>query len=192
MSRIRRDGYTEIGTKCEPFESQLDIDEVNKLRDFVLRDYFLKVPNLHIRHEETYGKVSHAKLFPNYSVDYDTPSVFGSALLKNLDSDSWRMIIMQTRTRRSSENTTQQRIVSRMNVEVLDDRVVEAVKKVQIVRGLGELTVESIERQMEEEGEEAAFYVERKAYERYMTVDDCDKATEFLGRITRRIVATGR
>lgn len=207
MPTERRDGYTEIGSRCWPFESKLSLDQATGLRDFVLNDYLLTVPKIHVTHYDTQSKVAHAKLFPNKFMEDvdDVPSVFGSAMLKNIDADTWRLVIMQTRTKRRSENIAQQRIVSRMNVEVMGDQVVEAVKKVQIVRGLGELTLESIEKAwvQNDEGElpiavfvndksnEQVYQVERKAYERHMTPVDCEKAVEFLGKMSRRIVAVG-
>lgn len=196
MPNMRKDGYTEVGSRCAPFESRVNLEEVNGLRDFLVNDYFLAVPNLHVTSDENesgIAKIAHAKLFANkFAIDIDDqPSVFGSAMLRYLDADTWRMVIMQTRSRRRSENIGQQRIVSRYNVEVMGDDIVEAVKKVQIVRDIGELTLEKIERQMEEEYDGLAVEVERKAFERYMTPDDCAKAAEFLGRVTRRLVSVG-
>lgn len=207
MAKLREDGYTEIGRRCEPFDSKIDIHDANTLRDYVLYEHIMTAPGFSLRHNEDEGRVSHAKLFPNNFMEdvEDVPSVFGAAMLKNISPDVWRIVIMQTRTRRRSENIGQQRIVARWNVEVMGDVVVEATRKVQIYRELGEPTVEAITqswaeiegsnvpvRVFERSGEQAAGYQpERKQFERHMVPEDCERAIEFLGRVSSRLAAVG-
>jgi hypothetical protein len=196
MRRLRADGYEIIGSDCVPFQSRISLDEAVDLKEYLVHEHFMSVPNIRVTHTDTESRIAHAKSFPNkFVMDMDDhPSLFGSAMLKNIDADTWRLVIMQTRMKRGSEDAGQQRFVTRYNVEVYNDEIVEAVKKMQIVRDIGVMTVDSIVRQMDESSEtesDSKPQFERLAFERYMEPRDCATAKEFLGRVCRRIVAVG-
>lgn len=178
----RKDGYKSVGELCTPFDTDITLEQANALRTTVVWDFFENMPVKTPAYDETSDKTMAAKAFHDRSFDRvdELPSVFAGVVLRHIDAESWRMIIMQTKLRRARYNNAQQRIETRLNIEVLDGRLVEAIRKVRIVRGVGELTVAAIEHQMEEDVEDGYVVMQRRAYERKITPDDCDKATEFL------------
>ena len=196
MGNIRHDGYTEVGSKCEPFTHDVSLEALLELRESVVENYFMHMPRVSREYGAAGTKVASAKAFhERFSGAADeTPSVFGAAILRSMmfsdpDTDAWRLTIAQNRMQRSRHNNAPQRIVTRLKAEVFNDQIVEAIREVQVVRGVGELTVEAIEQQMIEDTEEGHIVMQRRAYERYLTEDDCQKAVEFLGKIARRAAA---
>ncbi|MGB3946185.1 MAG: hypothetical protein WBK76_05110 [Candidatus Saccharimonadales bacterium] len=193
MGVTRHDGYVEVGAKCEPFTHEVSLGALTDLRDAVVDEYFMRMPRVSRQYSDEGTKVASAKAFHEHFGDaYEsTPSIFGAAILRSMtfddpDIDSWRLTIAQNRMQRSRHNNAPQRIVTRLKVEVFNDQIVEAVREVQVVRGVGELTAEAIEQQMIEDTEEGHIVMQRRAYERYLTENDCRNAAAFLGRIAAR------
>lgn len=193
MPTMRRDGYLEVGPACLPFDAAISIEDANELRRVVEWDFFEHMPVKTPQASDQTDKTMSAKAFHNrLSGDIDEiPSVFAGAVLRHIDQESWRLIIMQTKLRRARHNNAQQRIETRMNVEVFGGELAEAVRKVRVVRGVGELTVAAIEHQMAEDVEEGHVVMQRRAYERHVTAEDCNDAAEYLRKVVRRTIAVG-
>lgn len=198
MSEVLNNGFTAIGSKCQPFEHEVGIDALNELRASVVQDFFAEMPRVSRSYGGDIAKVGCAKnINERIPGEIDQPpSIFGAAILRTVlfedpDFDVWQLRIAQNRMQRARHNNAPQRIMSRLKVEVFNGQVVEAIREVQTIRGVGELTVEAIEKQMFEDVEEGHIVMQRKSYERYMTEDDCEKAVRFLGQIARRTAAVG-
>lgn len=193
MPTLRRDQYVEVGPACAPFESNITLQEAEDLRQVVVWDFFNNMPVHTPELTETSDKTMAAKAFHDTGgALYEAPSTFAGAMLRHIDEASWRMIIMQTKLRRARHNNAQQRIETRFNIEVFDDQLVEATRKMRIARGVGELTADAVERQMEEDVEDGYVVMQRRAYERYLTSDDCQRATEFLRSAVKQAAALRR
>lgn len=193
MATLRKDGYTEVGPICLPFEPHISLDEANELRRMVEWEFFEEMPVKTPRATDTTDKTMVAKAFHNrLGGDIDeVPSVFAGAVLRHIDLESWRMIIIQTKMNRARHNNAQQRIETRMNIEVSNGQLAEAIRKVRVLRGVGELTASAIEHQMAEDVEDGFIVMQRRAYERQITSEDCASTAEYLRRIARRTVAVG-
>jgi hypothetical protein len=193
MPTMRKDGFLEVGPACLPFDAELTLDDANDLRQAVVWEFFEHMPVKTLELTDSSDKTGCAKAFHNRtfeSIEHG-PGVFGGAVLRHIDEEAWRLRIMHTKLSRARHNNAQQRIETRMNVEVFDGQLAEAVKKVRVVRGVGELTAAAIEKQMEEDVEEGYVVMQRRAYERHLTQDDCAQAVEFLTRIVRRTASVG-
>lgn len=189
----RKDGFKMVGPNCMPFENNISIDEAEDLHDVVMFDFFGKLPVKTPRLSEVADKSMCARAFHNQPYeDTASPSVFVGAMLHHMNQHTWRMNIMHTKLSRARHNNAQQRIETRMNVEVYDHQLVEAVRKMRVIRGVGELTVDAVERQMEEDTEEGYVIMQRRAYERHMTSDDCERAKDALYRTIKRAQASRR
>jgi hypothetical protein len=188
MPTMRRDGYLEVGPTCTPFESDITIDEADELRRSVVWDYFDNMPVKTRALTETSDKTMVAVSFhdPDELSADQLPHMFAGAILSHTDLESWRMVITQAYYRRARHNNAQQRISTRFAVEVYDGQLVEAVRRVRVVRGVGDLTVAAIEKQMEEDVEEGHIVMQRRAYERYLNSDDCERAVDFLSKAVKR------
>lgn len=188
---MRPDGFTEVGPVCVPFDCQIDLEDAEALRDVLVQDFFhemkgrAKTPLVTESEDKTICSQSFQPELREMSV-VETPIIYVSTMLHHTSLDSWRMAIMQSKARRASWNNAQQKIATRLNVEVFNGRLVEAVRKMKIIRGVGELTVAAIENQTEEDTEVGHIVMQRRAYERHMTKDDCQWAIDFLQRTVRR------
>lgn len=198
MAEVRKDGFVAVGSKCGPFEHEVGIEELNGLRSAIVETFFAEMPKVSRSLDDNSVKVACAKAF--HERDFGSaelaPSVFGAAILRTIqfddpEFDAWHLRIGHNRTQRARHNNAPQRIVTRMKVEVFNDQVVEAVKEVKVIRGVGELTPEAIEQQLLEDTDDGHIVMQRRAYERYMTSQDCDKAAQFLGQIARRTASVG-
>ena len=187
--RVRRDGYTEVGPACAPFDCQIDLEDAETLRDVVAWDFFYHMNAKTRLLSDIEDKTVCAKSFHpelGQMAVTETPSVFAGAILHRRGLDDWRMVVMQSKSRQARWNNARQHIETRLNVEVFNGELVEAVRKVRVVRGVGELTVAAIENQMEEDSEAGFVVMQRRAFERQMTKEDCQAASEFLQRTVRR------
>lgn len=181
-----RNGFTQVGPVCEMFDSKITIEQANDLRQEVLWNYFENVPVKTPEFTETSDKTLYGKTFDTakMTLELDQPIMFAGALLRNIDAHTWRLVIMNTKMRRARHNNAQQRIETRYVVEAYENDVVEAVKRVRTVRGVGDLTPEMVVNQEYEEDRH-----QRRAFERHMTEDDCQQAVECLARVVKRIAA---
>lgn len=199
MKEARKDGFVEVGSKCQPFEHEVSVDELNELRSAVVNGFFAEMPNVSRSYDNDVAKVACARAFHERDLGLvdQPPSVFGAAILRTVQFDDpefdvWRLRVSQNRTQRSRHNNASQRIVTRLKVEVFNDQVVEAIREVRVIRGVGELTAEAIAQQMFEDTDEGHIVMQRRAYERYMTSRDCETAAQFLGQIARRAAVAVR
>ncbi len=197
MAEVQRDEYVQVGSDCELFVHKVGIEELSELRAAVVDEYFMQMPKVSRSYTEEGTKVACAKSFhETFANTYEEfPSFFGAAILRSMafedpEVESWRLVIGQNRMQRSRHNNAPQRSVTRLKVEVFNNQVVEAIKQVHIVRGVGELTAEAIETQLTEDSEDGSVVLQRRAYERYVTADDCHAAVDFLSRIVRRTQAS--
>ena len=187
--RVRPDGFLEVGPVCAPFDCQISLEDANDLRKVLIWDFFDKVDARTPIFTETEDRTLFGKGFrsDNHGLSMqESPSTFGGAILKHMSEDSWRMIIKGTKTRRSVWNNAQQRIETMFDVQVYNDELVEAVRRVKVIRGVGELTVDAIVNQMEEDVDEGYIVMQRRAFERHMTSEDCERAGVFLRQIAAR------
>ncbi|MCB9819793.1 hypothetical protein H6796_00585 [Candidatus Nomurabacteria bacterium] len=189
--RLQNDGFKPVGPPCRPLECEISLDEANNLRQAVVWDFFDNMPVKTPFLSEDADKTMAAKAYHNsYDENDDTPSLFTGAVLRHIDEESWRMIIMQTKLRRARWNNAGQRVETRYNIEVLGGQLVEAVRKVRIIRGVGELSVSAVEHQMEEDVDEGSdggyIVVQRRAFERQVTQEDCGQIVDSLRRVARR------
>lgn len=223
MVETLQNGYIQVGAGCGLFDSKITIDNANEVRDAVALDFFQRVPVKIPEFSDTDTKMMYGKYFRSSpdELEMNVSSMFAGVVLRNMDQEIWRLVIMQSKSRRARYNNAPQRVQTRMVIEVIGDEVVEAVKRVRAVRGVGELAVPRIENRAEWEvlgegrltlaeidaqivragtaellsGEpEIDFEVDgiktqHRAYERYMTPEDCGDTIEFLTRVAKRAAA---
>lgn len=188
MGFVRKDGYTQISTGFHPTEFEIDVEEANELRNIVAWDFFDQV-NARTPHvDDISDKTLFSKAFHDTAPDAVSlsPGIFGGVILKHLDAVSWRMIIMQSRIQRARYNNAAQRIETKLQLEVSNNVLIEATRRVKIVRGIGELTVAAIEKQMEEDTEDGQVRMVRRAFDCQMGREDCENAIDFLDNLAKR------
>ena len=187
--RIRRDGFTEVGPVCVPFYSEISLDDANDLRNAIVWDFFNEFPAKTPYLSDTSDKTTFGKNFSSPLHDsaiHEMPNIFFGASLNHISSDTWRMILMYTKTKRVDWNNSPQRIETRLMMHVYKDQLVEAVRKVRVIRGVGELTVESIENQIDENTDTGYIALQRREYEQYIIPEDCERAKVYMHRAVKR------
>lgn len=177
---MRRDGYTVVGSVYTPNESQISLDEAEELRTTLVKDFFGHVPTT-IPKETDHGLVTRA-MHGAYGLDsYDTaPTMLTGASLHIVAPHTWRMMISQAKLRRTYWNQAQQRVATYLQINVEDNHVTEAVRRVRIIRGVGSAAAtDSMSKH------DRFMYnrpMQRRTFEHPMTSSDCYRAAHILRR----------
>lgn len=177
---IRSDGFVQIGMPVPLGETHIAYEDAAMVRDYLAYDFFDRVPAKTPQVSEHYNRTQFGKglhRVGNIALDRD---LFAGAILRHTDQDSWHSIIALVKYCRSNVNNGPQRIESYYRFGAVDHTLIQATKEVRVLRSIGELTVESITAQQKPD-------IQRKTFQRPMTIDDCDDVMGALGRVANRV-----
>lgn len=184
MTWERTGGYQEVGKPYRCGDVHISRADVDDLRSFVTDEYFVHLPaSTTLLDDLTTRSVAKVGFYDAPMYDVEATDVMTMATLHEWSPDMWRLTVKQTRTKRA-ENTMPQRIETRYGIDVVNDEVLEAVRKMRILRGVGDLTVDMVHEDVTEEVDGDA--IQRRAYELPMEPEDCVRITEFLTRALKR------
>lgn len=177
---MTKDGYTVVGSICKPNESQISLDEAEELRTTLVKDFFGHVPTT-IPQEKGHGIVTRA-MHGSYGLSsYDAvPTMLTGASLHVVTPHTWRMLISQAKLRRTYWNQAQQRVATYLRINVEDDHVTEAVRRVKIIRGVG--STATTDSMSEYDRDVYNRPMQRRTFEHPMTSIDCYRAAHILRR----------
>lgn len=138
----------------EPFEVEVEAEDVVALRDMVAQDFFDRVKTT-VRHfddlgDKTIGRIGGGRL-PG---DFDTPTVFAGVSLEHFHN-MWRLVIVRTTTHHAALS----RVAVRYFIESDGQDVFEAKSQARVMRGSKEITAD-------EEGIEEELSYSRLQYEK--------------------------
>lgn len=175
---MRSDGFVQVGTAVPLGETLITFDDAAMVRDYLAYDFFDRVPAKTPRVSEG-NHIRFGKGFHRVGAVVQERDMFAGAILRHTDQDSWHSIIALVKYCRSNVNNGPQRIESYYRLGAVGHTLTQATKEVRVLRSIGELTVESITTQQKPD-------IQRKAFQRPITVDDCGAVMGALERVANR------
>lgn len=177
---MRKDGYTVVGPICKPNEALISLDDAQDLRMTLEKDFFGTVPTT-VPEETERGFVVKA-MHGAYGLQAPEgiPTMLTGASLHTIAPDTWRMIISQTKLRRTEPHQAQQRVATYLQIGVEHNEITQAVRHVKIMRDIGQVATAS-----DMSTYDRLMYhrpMQRRIFERYLTTMDCHKAAYLLRR----------
>lgn len=172
--------FVQVGEPVLVHDGTMDYTVADDLRRYVLVDFMgvknSRTPELDESHDKTIFSKSHEI----YTQEGQDARRFVGTVLTHW-RDAWRLAMLVSKTSRSGWNNGEQRLATRYSLECHGQTVVQARKQVKVIRPVGELLVEHIAAGLSP-------HIQRRVYERQMTLDDIDRLVELFTAVKRRSI----
>lgn len=177
-------GYEVYGRPVEIGDVNVNLADIEPLRQTVVRDFFRVIGNAATVFSDVHDITRGGRRIGGYGpYEYDAPEVFIGASLRHELDDTWRMVIMRSSF---SDAQREDKKVVRHFFEVMAGNVLIAKKQARLKRGTITIEVDDLD------GITETVTSSRKMYERAVTSEDCNDLQLAIGRAVRFLETRNR